>query len=273
MDIRSVLTYLTEKVADIPASPDNIHYTNFESLYYILFYGLKGQDNYNIKTHKTKDGDMELATARNSHKLTDKEKESLSSNANGGVKINLYTDRILAAHRNTKKAPIAELPKQRDKYIKDWERWFKEHYNHEAPKIFDKNKIYFTNNSNRQKDIEYIKSWLLDHGYSTSPYSKIDETYSYNRELFHLSQELQNREREERFILKKNIPVNQDFMQIVIEKSPFEYDTIDKDFIKDIPEKYLENVIKHEDAFLQNKKFREFKNYLKQLVKKEEETD
>lgn len=273
MDIKNVLSYLKEELRDIPANPDNIHYTSFQSLYHILGSGLKGQD-YHIKTSKTKEGDMELATARNSHKLTDEEKESLSENANGGIRINLYTKRILAAHRNSRKAPIAELPQQRVEYIKGWENELKEKYGRHIPKLFDKNKPYFTNKSNRAADEKYIKSWLIDRGFINDSSDDDDrnfdykEIYYYNRDLYHLSQELENREREERFILKKNIPVNKDFMEIVIEKSPDDFDMHEDEFIEDNTKEFLKRILEHDDVFLHNKKFREFKNYLLELIKK-----
>ena len=139
MDIKNVLSYLKESVRDIPARPDNIHYTNFESLYYILQTGLKGQ-NYDTKSDKARPGDEELATVRNSHKMTAAERHALSANSDrGGVRINLYTNRILASLRNARKATIAELPKQREEFLKDEEEKFKKEFGFDIPKIFDSN--------------------------------------------------------------------------------------------------------------------------------------
>ena len=69
MDINNVLTYLKEELRDIPAKPDNVHFTNLERLYYILQTGLEGQRYYRTKTHRSKDDDMELATVRGNHNL------------------------------------------------------------------------------------------------------------------------------------------------------------------------------------------------------------
>ena len=269
MDIRKVLSYLSEELKDIPAKPDNIHYTDFEGLYYILQNGLKGQKGgYTIKTPKTKEDDMELATVRNSHKLNAAERAQLSSGAAGRVKINLFTDRILAAHRGTRKASIAELPLQRQVYIKDDEEKFKSKFGFDIPKIFDNNQEYFKNGTSaRHIDERRIQDYLMDkHPDKWKKYGKemISDIYYYNRELNHLYNELKNREREERFILKKNIPVNPDYMEIVLEGPPLLM-TNDDDFCQEVAPNYLKLLERHKDVIVDNKALRLFKNYLRKI--------
>ena len=273
MDIKNLITYLKEELKDIPAVPKNIHYTNFESLYYILQYGLKGQlGGYANKSFKTKSPfDMELATVRNSHKLSKAEKRSLSSNVDrGGVKINLYTDRILASHRGSRKAPIAELPMQRKKFQKSDEEYFKRKFGFDIPVLFERGKVYFTNNSDKLTDEDKIKNWLKKNQPDKLAQYKgsiVDEIYHYNRSLFNLQRELENREREERFILKKNIPVDPNLMEIEIESKPEEYDDYDVDFINETAKNYLKLIDKHYEVFVDNNNFRLFRNYLRDLVK------
>lgn len=273
MDIKNLITYLKEELKDIPAVPNNIHYTNLESLYYILQYGLKGQlGGYVNKSFKTKSPfDMELATVRNSHKLSQAEKNSLSSNVDrGGVKINLYTDRILASHRGTRKAPIAELPIQRKKFQKTDKEYFKRKFGFDVPELFERGKVYFTNNSDRLTDEDKIKDWLKKNQPAKLAQYKgsiVDEIYHYNRSLFNLQRELENREREERFILKKNIPVDPNLMEIEIESKPEEYNEYDLDFINEMAKNYLKLIDKHYEVFVDNKNFRLFRNYLRDLAK------
>ena len=268
MDIKNVLTYLKEELKDIPASPDNIHYTDFEGLYYILQSGLKGQKGgYNVRTSKTYDDDMELATVRNSHKLSEKERQSLSQGAAGKVKINLFTDRILAGHRGTRKALIAELPIQRDYNIYKAEKDFKEKYGVEIPKFVNKNSEKFSNvhYDDQSEEKVLIKNWLRDH---LPEYVKnasiINDIYYYNRDWVHYYKELRDREREERFILKKNIPVNPDFMEIIIEGPPL-LNTNDDDFCQEVSKNYLKLLDRYKDVFVDNQGFRLFKNYLRKI--------
>lgn len=273
MDIKNLITYLKEELKDIPAVPKNIHYTNLESLYYILQYGLKGQlGGYVNKSFKTKSPfDMELATVRNSHKLSQAEKRSLSSNVDrGGVKINLYTDRILASHRGSRKAPIAELPIQRKKFQKSDEEYFKGKFGFDIPVLFERGKVYFTNDSDRLTDEDKIKDWLKkNQPVKLAQYKGgiIDEIYHYNRSLFNLQRELENREREERFILKKNIPVDPNLMEIEIESEPEEYNEYDEDFMEEVAANYLKLIDKHYEVFLDNRNLRLLRNYLRDLIK------
>ena len=273
MDITKVLSYLKEELKDIPAVPKNIHYTNLESLYYILQYGLKGQlGGYSTKSFKTKSPfDMELSTVRNSHKLSSAEKRSLSSNVDrGGVKIELYTDRILASHRGSRKAPIAELPLQRKRFQKQDEEYFKRRFGFDVPKLFKNGEVYFTNDSDRLTDEDKIKDWLKEnHPAELAQYKGgiVNEIYSYNRSLFNLQRELENREREERFILKRNIPVKPDLMRIEIESKPEEYNEYDEDFMEEVAANYLKLIDKHYEVFLDNRNLRLLRNYLRDLIK------
>lgn len=263
MNLNKVLSYLKEELKDIPARPDNIHRTDFEGLYYILQSGLKGQKGgYHIHSPKTGETDMELATTRNTHKLSDEEKASLSMGAAGGVKINLFTDRILAAHRGTKKDKIAELPQQRKYFIDNDRKDFKERYgfnipdftegpDHKLPKDFDE---------------DYVLKWLLDNKKPVSNSIAHDISHN-NNDIQEYYKELRDREREERFILKKNIPINPDYLQIVIEKSPKDINPYDDEFIEEMAPNYLKLIAKHEDVFVHNKNFRDFKNYLREKAK------
>ena len=157
MDIKNVLSYLKEELRDIPAKADNVHLTDFEGLYYILQSGLKGQKGgYTIHSPKTKKNDMELATTRNTHKLSYKEKAALSQGAEGGVRINLFTDRILAGHRGTRKDKIAELPQQRKVYMDNDQKLFKKRY------CFDIHELSVGPDHKRKEKFNrnYVKDWL-----------------------------------------------------------------------------------------------------------------
>lgn len=271
MDINNVLSYLKEELKDIPAVPKNIHYTDFEGLYYILQYGLKGQaGGYTIKSPKTKSlFDMELATVRNSHKLSKDEQKELSLGAIGGVRINLFTDRILAAHRGTRKDPIAELPAYSMRYLKDMEKTFKQHRKFDLPKLFDKVKENFLWKNGRKKgeDMEIARAWVKKNHPELSD-KEADEVITsitlYNRGYLSYYNELRNREREERFILKKNIPVKPDFMEIAIDHLPSREE--DEEFCKETAKNYLKLLDKHYEVFVDNKNFRLFKNYLRDNI-------
>lgn len=271
MDIRKVLSYLSEELKDIPAKPDNIHYTDFEGLYYILQNGLKGQKGgYTVKSPKTKEDDMELSTVRNSHKLTPEEKMELSAGAIGGIKINLFTDRLLAAHRGTRKDQIAELPEQSMRYLKSMEKSFRKYHGFEIPKLYEKEKFFWKQGRKLDADMDVAEAWTEKHHPELSPLDKRDvNTYivNYNRGWLAYLDELKNREREERLILKKNIPVDPKFMEIVIEKSPIDMGYSDKEFCRDPmhTQNYLHLLDKHEDVFVQNKAFRDLKNYLRKI--------
>ena len=270
MDIKNVLSYLKEELKDIPAKADNIHYTNLENLYYILQSGLKGQDYYHIKTDRTKPDDFELATVRGSHNLSNTEKRSLSSNVDrGGVKINLYTDRILASLRGARKAPIAELPKQRETFLKRDKEYFKRKFGFDIPELFERGKVYFTNDSDRLTDEDKIKDWLKKSQPAKLAQYKggiVDEIYHYNRSLFNLQHELENREREERFLLKKSIPMDPNLIEIVLEIKPEEYSEYDREFIEEVAKNYLHLLDKHYEVFVDNRNFRLLKNYLRSKI-------
>ena len=271
MTLNNVLSYLKEELKDIPANPKNIHYTDFEGLYYILQSGLKGQEGgYTIRSPKTKDSDMELATVRNSHKLSKDEQKELSLGAIGGVRINLFTDRILAAHRGTRKDTIAELPTQSLKYLKEMEENFRKFYGFEIPKLFDKVKENFLWREGRKngEDMDIAKDWLNKNHPELSNDKKQDAIVRitlYNRGYLGYYNELRNREREERFILKKSIPVDPKFMEIVIEHLPNRDE--DEEFCKETAKNYLKLLDKHYEVFLDNKNFRLFRNYLRSIIK------
>ena len=259
MDITKVLSYLKEELKDIPANPDNIHYTDFEGLYYILQSGLKGQlGGYNIHSPKTKKNDMELSTVRGSHKLSDKEKRALSSGAEGGVRIDLFTNRILAAHRGTRKDKIAELPLQRKELLKKDAEDFKKRFGYEIPDLTKGIDHIYRSGDN----MSTVKGWLKENGHGES-WPAIREIHFYNQSIQHYYDELKKREREERFILKKNIPVDPKFMSIVIEKHPDDIDAFDDEFCDEVAENYLKLLKAHENVIVQNGNLRLFKGYLR----------
>ena len=274
MDINGVLSYLKEELGDIPANPDNIHYTDFEGLFHILKDGgIKGQKGG--YTTKTKEDDMELATVRNSHKLSYKEQVGLSAGAIGGVKIELFTDRILAAHRGTRKAQIAELPAQTMVYLKDAEKNFRKYYDFDIPKFINKTGDNFFWEKQRQKadDMRIAEIWLKKNHPELSPSdmnNAITEITLYNRRYAIYYDELKNREREERLILKKPVPVDQKFMRIVIEKDPKDMGYSDKEFCQENAASYLAKLKKYEgsDVIVQNRNLRLLKEYLRSLCPK-----
>lgn len=262
MDINKVLCYLTEELKDIPAIPKNTHYTDYEGLYYILQEGLKGQlGGYTIKANKTKKDDMELATTRNTHKLTFKEKMGLSSGATGGVRINLFTDRILAGHRGTRKEAIAELPRQSEIYMKQSQDEFKKKYDFEIPD--------FTTGPNhnlpKKFSEDFVSDWLFKNNKKYVNNHVVHDIMYYNRTVYEHYKELREREREERFILKKGIPVKPEFMEIVLEHLPEEMSS-DEDFCEEMAANYLKIIDRRKDVFVQNKNFRDFKNYLRKFI-------
>ena len=246
---------------------NNTHYTNFDNLYWILQGGLKGSD-YRIRSPKVKSPfDKELCTVRNSHKLTTKEKEGLSRGAAGGVRINLFTDRILAAHRGTRKDAIAELPHRPKEDAEEYKEAFNNFFGFDPPNLT--NRTPFDNDS-KEKDMEYIRKWLEEHK-SEYPIrdvlldKAVADIYWYNRSLYHYKENLIHREREERFILKKSIPTKPQFMNIIIEIPPEKINEYDKDNIENWigKKEYLKVLEKHEDVFIQNDNYRKFKNYLR----------
>ena len=271
MDIKNLITYLKEELKDIPANPDNVHLTDFEGLYYILQGGLKGQKGgYRIHSPKTREDDMEVATTRNTHKLTDEEKKSLSPGASGGIRINLFTDRILAGHRGTRKTPIAELPLNRKGNIERGEYSFKKLYGIEIPKLYNKNENHFKGET-EYEDFELIRQWIRKNIYKKlDPEEKqklAKEIYYYNKDLYEYNKELIEREREERFLIKNPIPTKPEFMSIVIEKDPNDMDGFDKDFVDEVYRNYLTLLQRKKDVFVQNNNYRKFKNYLRDKLR------
>ena len=99
MDIKNVLSYLKESLEDIPAKADNLIVTDYRDLFYCLDKGGVYGESPRRNSYYT-----EFDTIRNSHKVTDFDADMFSGNRN--VIINLFTDRILAAHRETKKYPL-----------------------------------------------------------------------------------------------------------------------------------------------------------------------
>ena len=272
MDIKNVLLYLKEELKDIPAKPDNIHYTNLYGLYNILQNGLEGKKGgYDIKSDKTKDDDMELATVRNTRKLTPSERFDLSENASGGIKIELFTDRILAAHRGTTKIKIAEIPLYIQKELKKDEESFKEDYGFEMPKLFTPNKSNFKTYhlfDLKHKDYLLIQNWLEE---NAPRYKKdesiIDRIYNYNRGLSRYYKKSIEREREERFILKQSIPVDPKFMRITFDK--FVTDFYEDGDLEELDESgidkehFLRLIDSHEKAFTKSDSYYDFRKYLK----------
>ena len=272
MDLSNFLSLLKEELRDIPKRPDNIHYTDFEGLYYILQSGLKGQKGgYYVHSPKTKKDDMELATVRNTHRLSSEERGELSLGALGGVKINLFTDRILAAHRGTRKDEIAELPEDSMRYLKLLEENFRKFYDFDMPKLFSKEKENFLWKLERRKgpDMKISEAWLKKHHpelSETLTHNAVISITEYNRAWLAYYHQLKNREREERFILKKNIPVNPDFISIEIEKEPKDISKNNKEFCEEVAKNYLYLINKHNDVFVQNRNLRLFKNYLRSKI-------
>lgn len=270
MDITKVLSYLKEELKDIPANPDNIHYTNLEGLYYILQTGLKGQlGGYKTRSQKTKPYDMELSTVRNSHKITQNEKIGLSDAAGSDeVKIELFTDRIRAAHRGTRKVPLAELPISQKEYLERKEKEFKQNYGMDPPRLFKTEDAL--KKPNVAASMLDAREWA-DKNIKTANLRlkerAIDDVYWYNKYLKEYYSFLLKREREERFILKNNIPVNPDFMRITITADKELLFKWEEEFLSEVAKNYLRLIDKHYEVFVDNKKFREFRNYLRDLVK------
>ena len=265
MDINKVLCYLTEELKDIPAKPDNIHYTDFEGLYYILQEGLKGlKGGYDIHSPKTKKDDIELATVRNTHKLTKDEKMGLSSGAAGGVKIELFTDRILAAHRGTRKDKIAELPQQRKIFIQQDAKSFKKKYGYDIPDLTVNEPEH---EFNLKKEIKVL-DWMDANKHPKDNEAVVD-ILSYNMSISEYYKELKEREREERFILKKGIPARSKFMRIIIEVDPDDIGYSDREFCMANSTDYLSllsNIDKRDDDLIvKNKNYFEFKKFLRNI--------
>ena len=264
MDIKNVLTYLKEELKDIPARPDNIHYTDFEHLYYILQTGLKGQD-YVDTSDKIKKGDRELATVRGSHELTDTEIAKLSSNTEkAGVRINLFTNRILASHRGTRKATVAELPAAEKRYIHNDKERFKKNFGYDVPDLTTGPNHYYDKELT-QKRINQIKDWMKENNHPIS-LPAVKDIHYINFQTQKYYRFLREREREERFLLKKNIPMDPNLLEILIIKEPDEYDTYDDEFMEKTAKNYLELVEKNDGVFVHNKNFRLFKNYLRSKI-------
>lgn len=269
MDIKNLITYLKEELKDIPAVPKNIHYTSLESLYYILQSGLKGQEGgYKTHTLKTKKDDMELSTVRNSHKITQDEKYELSTGAgSNGAEIELYTDRILAAHRGTRKTPFAELPISQKKFLDRKTKEFKQRYGVEVPQIFKTEDAL--GKTETVLDMFKIRGWVNNHIKSANPRLKdmaIDDVYWYNKYLKEYYEYLMKREREERFLLKKGIPANPDFMRIVITADVGDLEPGEEEFLDEVAVNYLKLLKKHEDVIVQNNKLRELKRFLRNSI-------
>lgn len=259
MGIINVLSYLKEELNDIPAVPKNIHNTCFENLFGILKSGeLQGQQ-YTIWSEKASEEDHELCTTRNTHKLSDNEKRGLSCNATGGIKIELFSDRILAAHRGTKLSPIAELPIQEKVNIKRAKKEFEETWGFEPPNLVDKNHKY---------DKEVGKAYAFD--YAKRHHLRVPQKTSlnydinyYNNSIAFYYEELKNREREERFVLKSPIPVSPKYMRIVLETDVDGIKDWDFQFIHKHAGTFLDLMEKHSSVFKKDKNYDEFVGYLK----------
>lgn len=264
---------LLEELKDIPAIPKNIHYTDYEALYFILSHGLEGrQGGYDVHAEVTKGDDQELCTTRNSHKLSDFEKNSLSDNASGGVKIELYTDRILAGHRGTKLRQIAEYPIYSKKKLNDFSQRFKTRWGFYPPNLLHGPKHKFFNNINEAYRL--IKTWVKNNHPEKYKNEKVllrlsTDIDQYNTLLNRHYKNLENREREERFILKSAIPAIPEFMKIVIEELPSGYQE-HKFLNTKYAEDFLPLVERHKDVFQQDKNFESFLTYLKKREEKNE---
>ena len=182
--------------------------------------------------------------------------------AAGGVKINLFTDRILAAHRGTRKDKIAELPQQRKEYIDGDKADFKKKYGYDIPDLTKgPDHIY-----DQGEDFSTVKKWIQDNDHIYN-WDVIRDIHHHNVDIQEYYKELRNREREERFIIKKSIPVKPEFMSIVIEKDPNDMDGFDKDFVNEVYRNYLTLLQRKEDVFVQNDNYRKFKNLLRDKIK------
>ena len=262
MGIINVLSYLKEELNDIPAVPKNIHNTNFEGLYGILKSGKLKGNSYTVKTSVTKDYNQELCTTRNTHKLSDTEKRGLSLTADGGVRIELFSDRIRTAHRGTKLRPIAELPIQEKVNIKRDKKEFEDTWGFEPPNLVDKNHKY---------DKEVGKAYTFDYAkrHHLSVPQKVSLNYDinhYNNSIAFYYKELENREREERFILESPIPVNPKYMRIVLETDVDGIKNWDFQFIHKHAGTFLDLMEKHSSVFKKDKNYNEFVDYLKWFI-------
>lgn len=264
---------LLEELKDIPAVPKNIHLTDYQSLYYILSNGLQGKEGgYDIHAKITGDDDQELCTTRNTHKLSDWEKAGLSENATGGVRIELFTDRILTGHRGTKLRQIAEYPIYSKRKLSYLEQRFKTKWGFYPPNLLYGPKHKFFNSINEAYRV--IKKWVKNN--HPEKYKNEDalshlavEIDQYNSLLNRHYRNLENREREERFILKSPIPAIPEFMKIVIEELPNGYQEqkfLDTKYAKD----FLPLVERHKDVFQQDKNFELFLKYLRDREEKNE---
>lgn len=109
------MTYkeIFEELKDLDKETDFVHYTSLPKLYQILKIGKIKGFVYDISL---KNGKEEICVMRKSTDSTvknNKDKiESLSQDADGGIKIYLYSHRIIAGVRNAKIAPISEFSRE-----------------------------------------------------------------------------------------------------------------------------------------------------------------
>lgn len=319
MRIDEFITLLKESLEDIPANPDNIHYTGYQALKGILETGLDGApggyrrrspktrvtivkvenptkqglsyylekqgSNYDYtedeevdpdKTYYEIDGnksEMELATVRNSHKLTPEEAHALSIGTDGGVKINLFTKRILAGHRDTRKDNTSELVQDNIAYEKKYRNKLKNKFGVEPPIFYEElfkhlNKFHFNNTADqRRKGDAFTKDWLIKNGYKNLANNPeiVDLIYEINSDIYYRKYYQTNREREERFILKRAIPADPRFMNIVLEHMPIGDDIKFCEDKKNARE-FLQLIEKHIGVFTPNRTFRNFRNYLRSII-------
>lgn len=259
MGIINVLTYLKEELNDILAVPKNIHNTNFEALFNILKDGKLKGNSYTVKTKITKDEDKELCTTRNTHKLSNKEKHALSLTADGGVRIELFSDRIRTSHRGTKLRPIAELPIQEKVNIKRAKEDFEKKWGFAPPNFLDKKHKY---------DKEVGKAYTFDYSkrHHLSTLEKVDfnrDLDFYNKSISYYYEELQNREREERFVLKSPIPTSPKFMKITLETNVDGIQNWDFQFVQKHAVEFQELMKKNSSLFKHDKNYDEFMDFLR----------
>lgn len=257
MNMKNFLELLKEELKGIQPVVKNVHYTSLEYLFNILRVGLRG-NYYDIKANKNEKA--ELCTVR-AHK-SDKGVEALSLNV-GGIKIHLYTDRILAAHRGTKLKQIAEYPIYYNKYIKEYERTYKDLT---GKNLEDEDIIKSGKKINSSIAYDYLKE-----KYPNLSYEKREDLsivlQDWGRYKKKQKDAILKRETEERFILSDNIPVKPEFMKIeIIKLHANEYNSLCRN--EEGRKADLELLQKYNDVFVDNENYRKLKELIARTIKK-----
>jgi hypothetical protein len=246
---------LNEALKDISTENKVYHRTSVPILYHILSSGKLSSSFYPSNTYneinkeKIPHKQKEIATARKStFSALDKNfgnKEQLSSNI-GYIEFEIYKDRVKTL-RNVKIKPIAELPREAERYMMQKLVPIYGEYRNSKKVLLQLMNSY----KNKLFDEDSFEEYASDYLDLNKDYFNINDLKILKKHFFNYQKFIKEREGEERIQTNEGIPLNPNYMKIRI------LDSFKNELPKnwDLPKQFANLIKKNKDLFVQDKNY------------------